>query len=228
MKKNITTTTATTTNNRELPQIQRANLTFAQAKRKFVGTTVVELAGICECGVHRNGIMACDEPCTGCQFAYGDYVLELGIDNIRATRKSYHLECESASATFVITKERAANFSFRESNPWEDTLAQIPPEWIDSWSRKFMFCRAWKQKTNHYPKGRWYIYPCRQEKADCLAVAVAEWDILSFPLPQVKGVLAHKFVHGRFDGQSMYDKRRAGILCILIRYDPKRDKLIFE
>lgn len=229
MKNNTIKTNVAT--NQDSTQNQKQTLTFAQAKKKFVGQSIVILQGVCECrdfntwDVYESD---CFDRFDKCPCAAGHYVLELGVDDVHATRRAYHLECESVGVTFVVTKVGAAKFAFKESYPSQDVLDQIPGNWANSWSVKYTFCRAWNQKTAQHPEGRWCIFPCQRKNANCLAVASANWDTLSHPLPEVKGALAHKFVYGRFVGEPDYDRKAAGMQCALFRYDSESDKLVLK
>lgn len=201
-------------------------LSHAEAKRKFIGMTVVELDPVWDpCGDSEN----CGNPeCRGCRQA-DCYRIEIGIDDVHTTRRSFLLECNKLAVSFVVAKKQARYFAFDNDVISVSIAEQLHDLDISLEKGQFMYCRAWEQTTRRYPEGRQFIDPCIRETANCLAV-VAEHDadvslVLEADDWKRRGVLNYKFVKACCIETGKVDDT-VGMDCWLLQYDPVDDQIL--
>lgn len=144
-------------------------MTYAEAKTKFVGMTLVELEDeyYADCN-YRPGD-DCDGYCEECDYATR-CKLELRVDAVHTTRRSFLLECDSIGTTVVVSKKDAGDFKLESAELSPELAEQIENLNLELSEVKYLFCRSWTDRSRRYEFKRKYVYPCSRERAESLIV----------------------------------------------------------
>lgn len=144
-------------------------LTYAEAKKSFVGTTLVNVSDELYPDCRNIPGEDCDGCCAGCR----DGVLcrlELKVDAVHTTRRAFLLECDSIGTTIVVSKKDAGDFKLEFAELSPELQEQIENLNLELDEVKYLFCRTWTDRSRRYSFGRRYIYPCSREKAKSLLI----------------------------------------------------------
>lgn len=199
-------------------------ITYSEAKEKFIGMTVASATP-----EHYRRCRYSDDECRGdCNGCSDCSVceLELKVDKVHSTRRSFLLECDAVNTTIVISKDRAADFELHSAELSPGLLEQVCNLGLELDEEKFLFCRTWRGNYRRYQyQSRIFVYPCERERANCLIVktrtddsSLIDWELESHLGGEGTRVRSCSSRDG-ITGYHAIDFWR-------FRYDPKTDQLI--
>lgn len=112
----------------------------------------------------------CDGICKECNLSVR-CELELKVDRVHSTRRSFLLELDGLGATIVVSKKDASGFSGFGSVEISPELAeQVENLNLELSDAQYLFCRTWRGRSRRYCLERRYFYPCAREQANFLLV----------------------------------------------------------
>lgn len=143
-------------------------MTYAEAKKEFTGKVLFAATEewFRNCDFGDDECSCCTPECERCSVCR----LELKVDAVHSTRRSFLLEFNRIGTTLVVSKDQADDFELPMAEISPELSEQVANLGLELNEERFIYCRVWHGKSRRYQYERDYIYPCDREKANCLLV----------------------------------------------------------
>ncbi len=208
-------------------------MTYAEAKERFIGMTLVEVEPEYRCRADRGS----DECTFCCNADSGDpecgdcisFLMQLKVDKVHTTRRSFLLECDAFNVSVVVPKAQAHEFKLRSATLSPELTEQVENIGLELNEAQFLFCRTWRNQTRRYGmKERTYVYPCAREQANCLILTTrrdSRGEFLSSEMELYGGICRRLHSWAEYADN---DEGREGDMALDFwgfSYDPESDRL---